>query len=232
MGGTGAVGADAARSPGQAGRPLAPAEVTARILHDDVAQDLFVARSELFKLATGLPDGSAERDLADNAQVAVSHAFLRTKEIIAGLLEDGGDADRDLSTALRRELLTVAAPTGLAVSFTESGGPADLPADAVTHVQGIVHEALVNVRKHSGASEVRVHVRRHFGWTRVTVTDDGHGLRPAPSRLGEPGSGSGLGMMARRAQLIGGRIGFASGAGSGTMLTLDIPPGFQRRDAG
>lgn len=222
--------AHTARSRTQAGRPISAAAVTARVLHDEVAQDLFVARSNLFELAAGLPLGSSERDLAESAQAAILRALLRTREVIGGL-QDDGDTTEDLSTALRRELMTVAAPSGISVSFTETGWPADLSPDAVDHVRGIVHEALVNVRKHAGASEVKVNVRQHFGWTRVTVADDGHGLDAAPPTVGDPGSGCGLGLMTQRARLIGGRMGFSSAAGSGTVLTLDIPPANAARDA-
>jgi two-component system, NarL family, nitrate/nitrite sensor histidine kinase NarX len=197
---------------------------TARTLHDGVAQDLFIARTALFELAMHLDAGSPDRHLADVALDEVGLALIRTRELIDGLRTAANAPGPDLGPAVTRELIEFAMPTGIAVSYSETGGSGNLPPQAVEQVLGIVREALANVRKHADASEVRVRVRSHFGWTRLTVADNGCGFRPGRNADQAPGMGYGMGTMQERARAIGGRIGLRSTAGTGTTVTIDIPP--------
>lgn len=76
----------------------------------------------------------------------------------------------------------------------------------------VVKEALINVRKHSGAHQVEIRARRSGAGAYFTISDDGTGLEP---RDGSPSPGHrGLRTMAERAELAGGwlRTG-ASGLG-------------------
>ena len=195
-----------------------------RSLHDDVAQELFVARMTLNELAARLAAGSPERRLADGALERVRTALDGTRELIDGLRSAESPAEHDLAPALHRELVDFATRTGIAVSYSESGLPATLSPQAVAHVVGIVREALANVGKHADASAVRLRARHRHGWTRLTVTDDGRGFRTMPVDRLEVGLGLGMRAMNERARAIGGQIGLQSAAGAGTTLTIDIPP--------
>jgi len=204
----------------------------ARSLHDGVAQDLFLARMTLDELAERLGAGSPERRMADGALDRVRAALHGTRELINGLRSAGDATERELAPALRRELIDFSARTGIAVSYSESGSPAALSAQAVKHVVGIVREALANVGKHADAGEVRLRARHRNGWTRLTVKDDGRGFRTMPVDRVEVGLGLGMRAMHERARAIGGRIALRSAAGAGTTLTIDIPPQGALRDAG
>jgi signal transduction histidine kinase len=203
-----------------------------RSLHDGVAQDLFVARMTLDELAARLAAGSPERRLADGALERVRAALDGTRQLIDGLRWAVDATERELAPALRRELIDFSTRTGIAVSYSESGSPAALSPEAVAHVVAIVREALVNVGKHADAGEVRLRTRHRHGWTRVTVTDDGRGFRSMPVDHVEVGLGLGMRAMHERARAIGGRIALRSGTGSGTTLTIDIPPHGALCDAG
>lgn len=195
-----------------------------RSLHDGVAQELFLARMTLGELAARLAAGSAERRLADGALERVRAALDGTRGLIDGLRATDASTERDLSPALRRELIDFSARTGIAVSYSESGSPAALSPRVTAHVLGIVREALANVGKHADASEVRLRARHRHGWTRLTVKDDGRGFRTTSLDRVEVGLGLGMGTMQERARAIGGRIGLRSAAGAGTTLTIDVPP--------
>lgn len=220
----------------QSGRPLLPDEPAAgcrsleagsevvRALHDDVAQNLFLARMALAELAGRIEVGSVERSLADDALERIAAALSGTRDLIDGLRSADEPTASDLAPALRRELVDFSARTGMAVSHSESGLPIALPPRVVANVLAIVREALANAHKHAGASEVRLRGRYRQGWTRLTVTDDGLGFRTMPVDRVEGGLGLGMGAMHERARAIGGRIALRSAAGAGTTVTIDVPP--------
>jgi len=81
-------------------------------------------------------------------------------------------------------------------------------------------EALANVVRHSGASEVRLVVRVENRALRVEVTDNGCGLRE-PEAKG--GGHDGLANMRRRMARLGGHFEIAGEAGRGTTVALSAP---------
>jgi signal transduction histidine kinase len=87
----------------------------------------------------------------------------------------------------------------------------------VDHVQAILREALSNVARHARARQVFIAARREDGRLRLTVQDDGAGLRPGAA------AGYGLRNMRDRARLLGGRLEVSGTAGKGTTVSLDIP---------
>ncbi|MFZ0128898.1 MAG: GAF domain-containing sensor histidine kinase [Candidatus Dormiibacterota bacterium] len=93
------------------------------------------------------------------------------------------------------------------------------PAAALV-VYRIVQEALGNVRKHAGASSVRLRVAPGDGGVDVRIEDDGCGSSPAnphePGHLGVVGMGA-------RAEMSGGRLRVRSVPGHGTIVEFWIP---------
>ncbi|MEU8036847.1 sensor histidine kinase [Streptosporangium sp. NPDC049078] len=88
-----------------------------------------------------------------------------------------------------------------------TGTPGRLPA-AVDHaVYRIVQESLTNARKHAGNVPVRVRVEYGPTAVEVEVVDDGPGVTSAGKRHeNHSGEGFGLGGMAERVALCGGRL--------------------------
>jgi signal transduction histidine kinase len=97
-----------------------------------------------------------------------------------------------------------------------------LGSQQVAHVTQIVREALSNVVQHAQASRVTVRLSYCGNSTRLTVTDDGQGIAPAP-----PGNGvyhgQGLANMQDRARMLGGDLVLENGHGQGLQLVLTIP---------
>lgn len=80
-------------------------------------------------------------------------------------------------------------------------------------------EALTNVVRHSGATEVRLAIGLDAGELRLTIADNGRGLpadRPAEGM-------DGVGNMRARVEKLGGRFGIRSEAGRGTTVTFFVP---------
>ena len=88
----------------------------------------------------------------------------------------------------------------------------------------IAQEALNNVRKHSGASQVSIDIE--FGPYAITVSisDNGKGFA-TPVRAGDLTSIGKLGLagMQERAQLIRGKLTIHSEMGIGTTVTVEAP---------
>jgi len=84
----------------------------------------------------------------------------------------------------------------------------------------VVKEALNNVVKHSGATEVRVRVILNDQAMRIEVTDNGHGMA-GDAMTGQKRSG--LKNMRQRLEALGGALTLESPPGQGTRVAAQIP---------
>jgi len=80
-------------------------------------------------------------------------------------------------------------------------------------------EALTNVVRHSGASEVRLNIELQEGRVRLTIADNGRGL-PVGAPTGEM---DGVENMRTRVEKLGGRFEITSEPGRGTVLRFCVP---------
>ena len=85
----------------------------------------------------------------------------------------------------------------------------------------IFQEALTNVIRHSGASQVSVTLTRGHGRIGLHIVDDGVGFDVAARQ--QAGAGLGLLSMGERAKLVGGELRVHSVPGVGTELTVSLP---------
>jgi signal transduction histidine kinase/streptogramin lyase len=90
-------------------------------------------------------------------------------------------------------------------------------------------EALHNVVKHSGATEVYIRFAIHSGSLVLEIEDNGRGFDPATRALASTGAqrripgGNGLENMAHRLSAIGGTYDLQSSPGKGTKIVLTVP---------
>jgi signal transduction histidine kinase len=92
--------------------------------------------------------------------------------------------------------------------------------EARHHLFLAVKEALNNVVRHSGASEVWIRLSMDNGELKITVADNGHGIAASAMQ----GSGhDGLGNIRQRIEDLGGRFEMTSDAATGTTLRLHLP---------
>ena len=97
----------------------------------------------------------------------------------------------------------------------------DPPGEVRVTVYRVAKEALANVLRHSGATEVNVRVLPEDGGVGLVVQDDGQGFDPdtvvdRPGHIGIPG-------MRDRAAVAGGRLDVESAPGGGTRIHLWVP---------
>jgi len=159
-----------------------------------------------------------------------------------GYLEQMGDKARQIVTALD-EIVWAMNPThdslasmvsyfslyaerflGLAnIAWRLEGpfGPGDYAVDSRLRHQLFLafKEALTNVVRHAGATEVRLSIRAENGHVHLAITDNGRGL----AKGGQTEEMDGVANMRARLEKLGGRFEVKSKAGEGTVLSFDLP---------
>jgi signal transduction histidine kinase len=103
----------------------------------------------------------------------------------------------------------------------EADGPIEEPtADTTAHLLGIVHEALGNIARHSGASRAVIAVSAASGGLELRITDNGRGFDPATAAtIGHQG----LVNMHERAARIGATMTIDSDTTTGTTVRVRLP---------
>lgn len=94
-----------------------------------------------------------------------------------------------------------------------------LPLQSKHELFCIVQECLTNVQKHSHATEVKVSVKNDNGKIKLTVEDNGVGLRADHKSSG----GFGIKGMMERASSVGGKMEICKAAARGTIVRVTVP---------
>lgn len=204
---------------------------------------------ERARVARELHDGAIQslvgielRTAALQRQSGMAPAVAEELQAIQGLLRNEVVALRTLMLELRPPDLEEAAQlpaaitavaerfrrdTGIAVHVACQGDTSRLPQRTAIELVRIVQEALVNVRKHSGASRVEVRLAdADAGW-RLTIEDDGCGMAPRDDGGASP-RWRWPAIIRERTRAIGGALAVASPAGHGLKLDITVP---EARDA-
>ena len=193
-------------------------------IHDGVAQWMVGASYGIKAcsiLVSELRLDDLQRELAETGQ-AVQRSIKELRRTIANLrplpLEELG------LVAAIRQVATTLAEDGI-ICHTEVD--VDLPRLSIpeeTTTYRIIQEMLTNVRRHSGASEVTVHMQYHDGMYSVAVSDNGQGFAPEEVLNNEMSAmHMGLIGMKERAGLLGGYLTIDSGHGKGTAMRFSFP---------
>lgn len=180
-------------------------------LHDTVAQSLMRARA---LLAT--PDGAAglAAELVGEAEEQLRAVMARARPPALA----GGD----LAVAVAGLRDDLAHRYGLSVSISWPERPYPVPLPVAVTVYRFFQEALLNVVKHSDGDRARLALQVGDEVLTATVSDSGPGFDPAAVQP-RGGRQVGLGLLAERARLAGGRVTVASAPGRPTLLTLELP---------
>jgi PAS domain S-box-containing protein len=110
------------------------------------------------------------------------------------------------------------APERTAELVVEDDFPTELPDGVATELLRIIQEALTNSRRHSGAANVRVVLRRGEEEASLEVYDDGRGFDPDAAT-----GGVGLAGMRERALALGGSLEVEGRPGGGATVRFRAP---------
>jgi len=191
----------------------------ARELHDGISQILVGVRYALDNARRRLDRGDARAAEPlgkgiDSLGQAISEVRRISRDLRPGILDDLG-----LGPALRTLVDEFSSRTGIPCHFETVVFRNRLDDDAKIALYRIAQEALTNIERHAGASEVTVDLRGHRRGATLIVADNGRGLSGATSRTG----GLGLRNMQERMEQLGGSLELDDRSGQGFEIKATVP---------
>jgi signal transduction histidine kinase len=198
----------------------------ARELHDGVIQSLVGVEMMLEAVRRGadspLPAEAAAHLAAIQDIVRSENANIR--DLMQLLRPDDVDPNRlvehlaDLAAKFQRQ-------TGIQTRFVSDVEDVTLPPRVCRELARAVHEALVNVRKHSEARNVLVLVTHTEGRWMIVVDDDGRGFdfegRLTHEELDRQRRGPVV--LRERVRAMGGELAIRSQPGGGSRIEMAVP---------
>jgi signal transduction histidine kinase len=191
-----------------------------RGLHDELGGLLLAARMDVTWMQQNPPRAPGD--------------FQERLERVRTAIDDGIDLERRVVEELRPTLLdTMGLIAALRWQIEETCKRANLRCrdefpdeepsfnrTAAITLFRIVQEALTNVVKHAGASEIGVTMALTAGHVELTIRDDGIGT--TPDALSRPKS-HGIAGIRHRIHVLGGRLDIDTAPGRGTHVRVQVP---------
>lgn len=195
----------------------------ARELHDGAIQALFGIEMKIEALRRNPEHDPATVDAQlQEVQDIVRQEVLALRDLMQALRPIEIDGGEQLPDVLAGVVERFRRDTGISARFLSSGGRPVLPLATALEVVRIVQEALVNVRKHSRASNVLVRLNRDGNTCALVVEDDGCGFgfegRFATEELDQRRIGPAI--IKERARIVGARLTVDSTPGEGARVEL------------
>ena len=197
----------------------------ARELHDGIIQAVLGVQTQLAALSIRLIGQSPEL----SGELERLGTILRQEVVsLRGLIQQRKPADlpqERLLDVLAEIVANFERETGIAARFISHFDQVALTPRACHEVTRIVQEALVNVRKHSGARNVFVRFAAVDGCCVISIDDDGRGF-PFAGRMSQDDldeSQEGPWVIQQRVRLLGGELTVDSDPGQGTRLEIAVP---------
>jgi two-component system nitrate/nitrite sensor histidine kinase NarX len=191
--------------------------VIARELHDSLAQSLSYLKIQVTRLKSHL-DGGQTADIVEELKLGLNNAYRQLRELLTTfrLRMDG----RGLSDALQDAVREFSQRTGIEFRLHDRLLGHELDASEQIHVLQVVREALANVEHHANAQRADVRLAIEHGRLRVTVDDDGVGIRQAEP----PTHHYGLAIMRDRAASLHGTLMISRRPEGGTRVEMEFTP--------
>jgi len=188
----------------------------ARDMHDSVAKALHgiaLSAAALPTWAAKGPEVLAAK--ATELQTAAESAAQDARTILVDLRTDTDD--RTLAQQLRT--LADGLTQGGVTTILTVGGVGDCDHAIKREIVSIAAEAVENIHRHSGASNVAITCSGTPEEIVVAIRDDGRGFTPGST----PRDHYGLVGMRERAELVGGNLTLTTAPGRGTTVTVRTP---------
>ncbi len=182
-------------------------------LHDELGQALAAVKANLSALRES-PDPSRVEDCMALVDGAIHDVREMSQLLRPTVLDDFG-----LDAALRALTERFAQRTRIRVEYRSDIKQLRLGDQTETHLFRIAQEALTNVARHSGATEVMMDLHTNGREVQLVIKDNGRG-RP----VGAPNTqGLGLAGMQTRARGCGGELVIESHASQGFRVAVSCP---------
>jgi signal transduction histidine kinase len=185
----------------------------ARDLHDSVKQQVFSTVMQVGAARALLDqDPKIAREHLDGAEQLARQAQTELAVIIREL-HPADLQERGLSQTLREYVDGWSRLTSITAAVKIRVDQA-LPLEIEQMLFRVAQEALSNVARHSGATEVEVQVTVQENLVSLTISDNGKGFDVTAAE----GRGVGLSSMRARVETLGGSLSLESASGQGTRL--------------
>jgi signal transduction histidine kinase len=192
----------------------------AQDLHDTLLQGVLSASMQLHVVADQLPSDSPTLPAMNRVLQLMGQVIEEGRNTLRGLRLSMDAAD-DLQNSLSR-IPKELGKQAVGFRVVVEGEALALRSAIRDDVYRIGREAVVNAFRHSGASNIDLHLEYAANHLRILVRDDGCGVDPQVLQLGRDGHW-GLRVMRERAERIGARLRVWSRAGGGTEVDLRVP---------
>jgi signal transduction histidine kinase len=181
-----------------------------RDLHDGTQQRLVSLAMQLGMARANPSDAAQAHQVIAEAHEEAKAALAELRNLVRGL-HPAVLEDRGLDAALSGVAARMPIPVRVTVDVPRRPSPT---IEAIAYF--VVSEGLTNITKHAQASQAEVFVQRAGDRLHIIVSDDGMGGA-------DPGRGTGLAGLAKRASSVDGTFDVASPSGGPTLITVDLP---------
>jgi PAS domain S-box-containing protein len=192
----------------------------AREIHDELGQALTALKIDLTWLKRRLPQPAPELAGKVDGMEAILNDTASAVQRIATELRPGVLDELGLQAAIQWQAREFETRTGIACRVELAAEQSAVDATRATAAFRIFQEALTNVARHAGATQVLVRFTLSAQALDLSVQDNGRGI--SEGALADSGS-LGLVGMRERATTLGGTVTITGVPGRGTTLTLHLP---------
>jgi two-component system nitrate/nitrite sensor histidine kinase NarX len=191
----------------------------AQELHDSIAQSLAFLNIQAQLLQESLRMGQTEKTSETLAHIreGIQESYDDVRELLVHFRTRIKHDDIDV--AINDALEKFEGQTSIKTFYESEGHALTLQPEIILQFLHIMHECLSNIRKHSQATQVDVHLT-HDTECQLIIHDDGVGFDPNQT-MGE--THVGLQIMKERAHRIKGKLTIESSPDDGTTICLNFP---------
>ncbi len=189
----------------------------AREIHDALGHALTAQSIQLENALLFLPpDAEKSKSFLQASQGLGALALQEVRRSIATLRSNPLNG-RSLKDAIAASISTFHSTTGIEPNYTlQLSQP--IPTEISTALYRILQESLTNISKHSGATQVSIHLQQHHDTIHLQIADNGKGFDRDRNT-----TGFGLQGMRERTAALGGHFLLASQLQQGCRITVSIP---------
>ena len=186
-----------------------------REIHDNIGQKLTLAKLYLNTLSyqDGNKTVTQVNDTVNIMSEAINDLSNISRSLSSEIILNNG-----LIKALEFETLQLEKPGKYTIHFSVRGNPVFLKTDTELVLFRIAQEALNNIVKHAGASQIDISLNYDHNLLAMTITDNGRGFD-----TGLPLTGTGIQNIKKRVAILKGCFYISSGKESGTEIKIEIP---------
>jgi signal transduction histidine kinase/ligand-binding sensor domain-containing protein len=194
----------------------------ARDIHDTLAQGFIGISSQLEAVSAAMnEDLSRAQQYLDVACKMVRHSITEARRSVFELRASELEG-KDLAAALQSGAEAWTAGCGLTVDVDVAGVRRPLPDRVEQQLLRIAQEAITNVLKHAGATEIKISLSMDSDKVSLRISDNGQGFH-YDNVFSSAAGHFGLIGMRERAEQLDGELRLTSRPGEGTEIEVMVP---------